>query len=251
MNQCRQQVIYLPHDSVVLKGNPLGDPTQRDLPIYLPPTYDEDPDRRYPVIWVLAPFTSWGEKLFNLSAWDENIVQRVNQMMRSGKMQPAILAFPDAFTRFGGSQYLNSSAVGRYRDYIVDELIPFVDHSVRTIPDGAHRAVIGYSSGGFGALMFAMRGPTVFSAAASHSGDMFFEACYWPDIPGAVRTLGQYESIKAFVDEVKNLTHTRDVGRDWFNALSMCAMSACYSPNPDSDVGFDLPFDIYTACRRD
>jgi enterochelin esterase family protein len=158
-----------------------------------------------------------------------------------------ILAFPDAFTRYGGSQYLNSSAVGRYHDYIVEELVPFVDQSLRTLPDGTYRGVLGHSSGGYGALMFAMARPDLFGAAASHAGDMFFEACYWPDIPGAIRTLNRFDSIESFVADLMTLTHTRDVGRDWFNAMSVCAMSACYSPNPVSQTGFDLPFDPYTG----
>lgn len=247
MNTYRKQVVYLEHNSSVLRGNPLGDPTRRELPIYLPPNYEGKPDQRYPVIWVLAPFTSWGEKLFNLSAWDDSILQRADRLMRSGEMPPVILAFPNAFTRLGGSQYRNSSAVGRYRDYIIEELIPTVDGSLRTLPEQAHRAVAGHSSGGFGALTFAMRDPGIFSAAASHSGDIFFEACYWPDIPGAIRALERYPSVEAFVSEVVSLEHTRDVGRDWFSALSLCAMSACYSPNPDSAAGFDLPFDLYTG----
>ena len=243
----RNQIAYFDYDSAVLKGNPLGDPSLRELPVLLPPTYQDEPNRRFPVIWVLAPFTSWGEKLFNLAAWDESIVQRADRLMRAGEMLPSILAFPNAFTRFGGSQYLNSPAVGRYHDYIVDELVPFVDRSLRTLAHRDNRAVVGHSSGGYGALMFAMRCPDVFAAAASHSGDMFFEACYWPDIPGAVRTLSRYDSVKKFTDELKLMTHTRDGGRDWFSALSLCAMSACYSPNSDSEVGFDLPFDTYTG----
>jgi enterochelin esterase-like enzyme len=243
----RKQIVFLEHESVVLRDNPLGDPFLRELPVYLPPTYDADPRSRFPIIWVLAPFTGWGEKLFNLSAWDENVVQRADRLMRNEAMSPTILAFPDAFTRFGGSQYLNSSAVGPYHDYIIEELVPFVDQSLRTMPEGANRAVMGHSSGGYGALMFAMLRPDIFAAAASHAGDMFFETCYWPDIPGAVRALSHYENIEAFVGELTSLTHTRDVGRDWFNALGLCAMSACYSPNPASKTGFDLPFDPYTG----
>ncbi|HEC21514.1 MAG TPA: esterase, partial [Chloroflexi bacterium] len=162
----REQIIYLEHESRVLADNPPGDPFRRTLPVYLPPGYNDDPDRRYPVIWVLAPFTSWGERLFNLQAWDENIVQRMDRLVREGKAAPAILIFPDCFTHYGGSQYLNSSAVGRYEDYLIEELIPFSDAHLRTLPTREHRAVLGYSSGGYGALMLAMRHPNTFGAAA-------------------------------------------------------------------------------------
>jgi len=240
-------IIYLEHTSSVLRDNPLGDPHVRRLPVYLPPGYHDAPDRRYPVIWVLAPFTSWGERMFNLQAWDENIVQRMDRLVRSGQAEPAILAFPDAFTMFGGSQYVNSSAVGRYQDYLLEELVPFLDENVRTLASPEHRAVLGYSSGGFAALRLSMCCPGVFSAAASHAGDMWFEACYWPDIPGAVRGLAQAGGVEPFVESLRGLTHARDTSRDWFSTLGMVAMSACYSPNPKSPAGFDLPFDPVTG----
>ena len=247
----REQIIYLEHESRVLADNPSGDPFRRTLPVYLPPGYNDDPDRRYPVIWVLAPFTSWGERLFNLQAWDENIVQRMDRLVREGKAAPAILIFPDCFTRYGGSQYLNSSAVGRYEDYLIEELIPFGDAHLRTLPAREHRGVLGYSSGGYGALMLAMRHPNIFGAAASHSGDMFFEYCYLPDIPGALREIEKAGGPDAFLEDLAALTHLRDKGRDWFKALNIVAMSACYSPNPDSPHGFDLPFDPYTGLLRE
>lgn len=246
MTLYRKQLIFLDHNSAVLKDNPLGDPHQRELPVYLPPDYHQT-EQHYPVVWVLAPFTGWGEKLFNLSAWDESIVERADRLMRGGTAAPAILAFPNAFTTYGGSQYLNSSAVGRYEDYLTEELIPFLDAQLRTLPAAEHRAILGHSSGGYGALVLAMRHPDLFRAVASHAGDMFFEACYWPDIPGAIRTLERYPDLADFLHEVKTLTHTRDTNRDWFNALSLCAMSACYSPNPQTRTGFDLPFDPYTG----
>lgn len=240
-------IIHLEHTSRVLRDNAPGDPVTRSLPVYLPPGYQDDPERCYPVVWVLAPFTSWGERMFNLQAWDENIVQRMDRLVESGQAEPAILAFPDAFTLFGGSQYVNSPAVGRYEDYVVKELVRLLDTGVRTLADRENRAVMGYSSGGFGALRLAMRHPGVFGAAASHSGDMLFEACYWPDFPAAVRGLEEAGGVEAFVEKMRTLTRPRDQGRDWFSTANIVAMSACYSPNPDSPAGFDLPFEPHTG----
>jgi enterochelin esterase family protein len=246
----RDSIVIIDHRSTVLAANPLGDPAERHLPVYLPPGYHHSPERRYPVIWVLAPFTSWGERFFNLSAWDENIVQRMDRLVRTRKAAPAILAFPDAFTALGGSQYINSPAVGRYRDYLIDELIPLVDSQFRTLPDAAHRGVLGYSSGGYGALVLAMENSDCFSAAASHSGDVLFEACYWPDIPGAIRTFESSGGVEGFIRSLPDIPEMRDRSRDWFSALNIIAMSACYSPNPDSPLRFDLPFDPFTGQIR-
>lgn len=245
------RVTIIEHTSAALEGNPLGDPATRTLPVYLPPGYEDDPDRRYPVIWMLAPFTSWGERLFNLQAWDENVAQRLDRLIEEGACAPALMAFPDVFTRYGGSQYVNSTATGRYEDYVVEELVPLVDERFRTLASREHRAVMGYSSGGYGALMLAMRHPDVFGAAASHSGDMLFETCYWPDIPGAIRGYERAGGVEAFVESMASVTRPRDKGRYWFNAVNITAMSACYSPNPDAEIGFDLPFDPYTGLIRE
>jgi enterochelin esterase-like enzyme len=244
-------IVSLEHQSEVLKNNAPGDPYERTLPIYLPPGYDDQPDQRYPVIWVLAPFGSWGERFFNLQAWDENIVQRMDRLIGEGKAKPAILAFPDCFTSFGGSQYVNSPAVGNYKDYILEELIPLVDDTFRTTGERDRRGVLGYSSGGYGALMLAMEHPDIFGAAASHSGDMYFEQGYWMDFSDAVRELERAGGVSAFLASLKEMERPQEKSRDWSNTLNIVAMSACYSPNTNSPYGFDLPFDLYTGMIKE
>ncbi len=238
-----QLIAAIEHKSEVLAGNRPGDPHERTLFVYLPASYDHDQQARFPVVWVLASFASWGQRLFNLEAWDENIVQRMDRLVREGRVRPMIMAFPDCFTRYGGSQYVNSSAVGRYEDYITQELVPLVDSQFRTLASRDHRGVMGSSSGGYGALMLAMRHPDLFGAAVCHSGDMLFEHCYWPDIPGAIRALDVMGGIDGFLASF-GLQQKTD---DWFRALNLIAMSACYSPNPDSPHGFDLLCDAHTG----
>lgn len=240
------RTVTLEHTSSILRGNPLGDLNVREVEVYLPPGYDEASSTRYPTIWVLAPFASWGRRLFNLQAWDENIVQRMDRLTGEGRVKPMILVFPDCFTRYGGSQYVNSTAVGAYEDYITVELLPFIDGQFRTLAAPDYRAVMGHSSGGYGALMLAMRHPELFGAVASHSGDMGFEFCYWPDIPGAVRTLESVRGVEGFMQTFSQ----RDKGKDWFSALNLIAMSACYSPDPDSPHGFDLLCDSHTGAIK-
>jgi enterochelin esterase-like enzyme len=244
----RDQIISFKHTSSILAGNPLGDPHERDLLAYLPPGYESEPDRRYPVIWVLASYGSWGERFFNLQPYDENIVQRMDRLVREGQAQPVILAFPDCFNRYGGSQYINSTAVGAYEDYLIEELIPFLDGELRTLPACEHRGVMGYSSGGYGALMLAMRHPDIFGAAASHSGDMFFDYAYRDDFPAAIRTLANFESVADFIAQ---FLATREKKGDWHKTLGTIAMSAFYSPNPDNPQGFDFPFDLHTGVIRE
>src|SRR5262249_30148187 len=100
----------------VLRGNPLRAPAPRTPPLSLPPGYDES-DQRYPVLYALAGFTGRGAQLLNVTGWGESIDQRLDRLFAERRIGPMLVVFPDCFTRYGGSQYLNSSAVGRYSDY--------------------------------------------------------------------------------------------------------------------------------------
>src|SRR5512144_2521485 len=168
--------------STVLRDNPLGDPAERRVPVYLPPGYDGS-GGRYPVVYFLAGFAGGGTYLLSESLWGETLPQRVDRLVRSGAVRPLIVVMPDCLTRLGGSQYINSAATGRYEDHLVDELVPSVDATFRTVADPAARAIMGKSSGGYGATVLAMRHPEVFGLAVDHSGDRYFELCYKADIP--------------------------------------------------------------------
>ena len=104
-------------ESEALAGNPLDDPTQRDLFVYLPPGYDDEPERRYPVVLILVGFTGIGQNPWQRKGWGEALDERMDRLIRSGKCAPMILATPDCFTRLGGSQYVDSSATGNYETF--------------------------------------------------------------------------------------------------------------------------------------
>ena len=233
--------------SEVLRGNPLGDPFVRRVPIYLPPGYHES-DARYPVVFVLTGFTGRGTMLLNDAAWEETLPQRMDRLIAEKIVRPMILVMPDCFTRIGGSQYINSSAVGRYEDHVTQELVNYVDQNYRTIADRDHRAVVGKSSGGYGSLILAMRHPETFGIMASHSGDTYFELCYKSDFAGALRGLKKYGGLDKFWDGIPTI---RPRDKDFSATLNTIAMAACYSPNPDAPHGFDLPFDGETGELRD
>ncbi len=233
--------------SDVLRDNPLGDPFVRQVPLYLPPGY-QGSQTRYPSVYVLTGFTGRGTMLLNDSAWEENIAQRMDRLISQGQVRPMILVMPDCFTRIGGSQYLNSSAVGRYEDHVIQELVPLMDQKYRTLADRDHRGVVGKSSGGYGSVILSMRHPDVFGLMASHSGDMYFEYCYKSDIIRSLRVLKKYGGLDKFWNEFPTI-HPKD--SDFFALLNTLAMSACYSPNPTAPHGFDLPFDLETGELRE
>ena len=107
-------------------------------------------------------------------------------------MGPVILVMPDCFTSLGGNQYVNSSAIGRYADYLLKEIIPFVDREFRTLASREHRGCFGKSSGGYGAIIHGMSYAQHWGAIADHSGDAYFEFIYHCDWPNTLNLLAKY-----------------------------------------------------------
>ena len=239
----RGTVVTVEFDSRVLRGNPLGDPSRRRVPIYLPPGYATT-ERRYPVVFALSGFSGSGRSWLNTSPWGEALDERLDRLHASGALAPTIVVMPDCSTRWGGSQYMNSSATGRYEDHIVRELVPWVEHNLRTLPGRAHRGVFGKSSGGFGAMRLGMRHPDLFGAVACHSGDMGFEFCYFPDFPKLIRQVERAGSVERFVRVFET---TPRKGQELFDAMNILAMAACYSPAPRRPLGIAFPFDLRTG----
>jgi enterochelin esterase family protein len=218
--------------SRVLRGNPLKDPHQRTFPIYLPASYGQSLRQHYPVVYLLNGHFGSGAALFNWVPFQKNFLDRIDGL-------EMIIVFPDCFTALGGSQYINSSAVGRYEDYLVKELVPWVDEHFATIPDAAHRAVIGKSSGAYGSLMLAMRHPDLFGLCGWRSGDAYFDFCYRKDMPQLLVMLEPFGgSVKKFLADWRRKGCPLNGG--YANAVNILAMAACYA-------GFDLPVDTHTG----
>jgi len=233
--------------SRVLADNPLGDPVTRKLPVILPPDYATS-GKRYPVIYGLAGFTGSGLSYFNFSAWQPNFQERVDALLADGRLLPAIFVLPDCFTRYGGSQYLNSTAIGRYADYVLDELIPHIDATYRTIAAPEGRGVFGKSSGGYGAIMFGLRHADIFGAVACHSGDMYFELVYKPDFPKFLNTIQRAGGVDKWWAEFER--KVKKEHKD-IEAVDILAMAAAYSPNPAAKpLPIDFPFDLHTGELR-
>ncbi len=235
-------------DSRVLRGNPLRDPSRRRIPVYLPPSYGGDMKRRYPVLYLLAGFTGTGESHVYRMPWVEPFPERCDRLIAARKMIEAIVVMPDGFTRYGGSQYLNSSATGRYEDHVVREVVPHIDRTFRTIPEARGRAILGKSSGGYGALVLAMRHPDAFGHVACHSGDLYFPYCYAGDFPRHLNIVRKHEGTAGFLRAWEKRKKRND--SSLHAAINTIAMASCYSPNPRSKLGFDLPFDEKTGEMR-
>ena len=227
-------------DSRLLQDNPLGDTSTRRVPVYLPAGYHNG-DQRYPVVYLLCGLFGSGSSWLSFRAFDENVIQIADRLIHEGALPPCVLVFPDCFTRYGGSQYINSPGTGDYMSHIVEELVPQIDAHYRTLADVRFRAVAGKSSGGFGALRLGMSHATLFGHVASSSGDLHFGVTTIPEIarfPFAIERLGGLESFLKSIDMLRGLK------TDEANALNVIALSSCYSPAPEEETGFELPIHL-------
>lgn len=238
------KVVKLIHESRCLRGNRWGDPAERTVHVYLPPGYEEQPQQRYPSFWHLAAYTNSGLGMDNWRGFEESLPQRLDRLISTGKIGPVIVVAPDGFTRLGGNQYVDSEAIGPYLTYVNDELVDFVDARFRTKAEAAHRAVLGKSSGGYGAMQFAMQRPGLWGAVGNQSGDAGFEVVYRPEFPTAASVLARYQfDIARFIEVFWG---SRSKGGGDFSTLMVCCLAASYAPEPDSELGFTLPFDHHT-----
>ena len=231
--------------SEVLKGNALGDPSERPLWIYLPPRYDEDTTRRYPTVYMIQGLTGQLDMWRNRSPFRKNFPELVDELFSDGKTPPCIVVWVDCWTSLGGSQFLDSPATGKYHTYLNDEIVPWVDAYYRTLPERDHRGIAGKSSGGYGAMITPMLRPDLWGGLATHAGDALFETCYLPDFRHSVRTLrdvyqGSFE--RFWQDFRTRPTFSKE--SDGYLLTDWC-MAACYSADPDGTV--HLPYDTKTG----
>jgi hypothetical protein len=233
--------------SELLRGNPLGDPYERPVFVYLPPGYDDDPERRYPAVYVIQGYTGNVAMWRNRSAYRLPFPESADAVFASGEAPPAIVVYVDAWSKYGGSQFVDSPGTGRYHSYLCDEVVPWVDANYRTLPDAAHRAIMGKSSGGFGAMITPMLRPDLFGALATHAGDSLYEYSYLPAFAEAVRHLRGYDGdIWRWWDDFSSrVAFTK---REDMELLEVLGVAACFSAQPDGTV--DLPFDPVTGVLR-
>ena len=231
--------------SDMLRGNPLGDPHERPLWVYVPPGYDDEPERRYPSIYMIQGLTGQLDMWRNRSAFRRNFPELADELLASGGAPPCVIVWVDAWTSYGGSQFLDSPGTGKYHTYLCDEIVPWVDENYRTLAGAAHRGIAGKSSGGYGAMVTPLLRPDLFGGLATHAGDALFEVCYQPEFRESARALRDHYdgSFDKFWEDFRSrpaLSKDADgvLLNDW-------CMAACYSTDEDGTVR--LPFDAATG----
>jgi hypothetical protein len=230
--------------SELLADNPLGDPAERPLEVYVPPGYDDDPKRQYPSVYVIQGYTGSLPMWRNRAAFRPTFPEAVDAMFAAGGAPPCVLVFVDAWTAYGGSQFVDSPGTGRYHSYLCEEVVPFVDARYRTLAAAAHRGITGKSSGGFGAMITPMLRPDLFGGLASHAGDALYELCYMQDFGKAVRALRDYDGSyeRFWEDFASRPPMSKQTDAD---LVMTYGVAAAFSADPDGTVR--LPFDLRTG----
>ena len=225
--------------SEALRDNPLGDPADRPLYVYVPPGYD-DGDRRYPSIYVIQGYTGAAPMWWNTTAYRKQFPVTADEVFATGTAPPAIVVYVDAWTAYGGSQFVDSPGTGRYHTYLCDEIVPWVDAHYRTLASSAHRGIMGKSSGGFGAMITPMLRPDLFGGLATHAGDGLYELCYIPEFGKVVRHLRDYDGdIFRWWDDFRSrVSFTKEADHALLMTLGV---TACFSSADDGTPL--LPFD--------
>ncbi len=210
-----------------LEGALTGDSPERDVSVYLPPSYDEEASRRYPVVYMLHGFTDDDDHWFGWVEHFVNVPAAMERALSNGTVGEMILVMPNAYNVYQGTMYSSSVTTGDWESYVAEDLPSYIDGHYRTIPDRASRGLAGHSLGGYGTIRIGMKRPDVFSSIYVMS-PCCMPANISPDGAAAERA----EAIR----EVGDLR-----GAD-FRTRAMFASAAAWSPNPHKPPLFlDLP----------
>jgi enterochelin esterase-like enzyme len=230
---CAQNAGSAPHGKVerikvhgkALEGNLEGDSPDRDVSIYLPPSYASEPNRRYPVIYLLHGYTD-SDELWFIKQHFINVPAVTDKAVASGGAREMIIVMPNAYTAYQGSMYSSSPTTGDWEAFVAHELVSYIDSHYRSIPGAASRGLAGHSMGGYGTVRIGMKNPDIFSSLYILS-----PCCMSANIDP--KPAPQAEAIHSPAGLA-----TAD-----FRTKAQLASAAAWSPNPKNPpLFFDLPY---------
>jgi S-formylglutathione hydrolase FrmB len=240
-------LLELEVDAPALAGNPLGDPARRTVLVWVPPGGAAG----LPTVTFLHGYGGTVRGWTQAGLFAPTVPERLDALVTGGEIPPVVAVFPDGATALGGTQWTNAPAVGRYQDYVADDVIRAVEARLGTLARREGRAVVGKSSGGYGALCLGRDRPDVFALVAAHAPDCCFEYCYLPDLPKTAAALLGAADPAAWLDAARRKARETKLGGGDFTPLSILAMAAHYSPSPGAPLGLELPFALPTARLRE
>ncbi|RDC62460.1 alpha/beta hydrolase [Adhaeribacter pallidiroseus] len=214
-----------------LEGNLAGDSPDREVSVYLPPSYKANTKRRYPVVFLLHGYTDSDAKLYGFEKHWMNLPEVLNQAFDKSKTQEIIFVTPNAYTRFQGSMYSNSATTGNWEDFVAKELVAYIDKNYRTISKAASRGLAGHSMGGYGAMRIGQKYPEVFSSLYLLS-------------PCCLETTSNVSPDATAQAKLAAIKTQEDFEKADFFTKATFASAAAWSPNPAKPPFYlDLPLE--------
>ena len=214
-------VAHLRIHGAALEGNLEGDAVDRDALVFLPPTYQKDSRRRYPVVYALHGYSIGAEQ------WSHEI--HVPQTLEGAFAQGAremIVVLPDSKTQHNGSMYSSSVTTGDFETFVARDVVSYMDSHYRTIPDRRSRGLVGHSMGGYGATRIGMKHADVFGSLYIMSPCCLSPRAANPEADAAAATLAA----------------PSDSARLPWLVRTEFAAAAAWSPNPrNPPLYLDLP----------
>jgi enterochelin esterase-like enzyme len=207
-----------------LEGNLEGDAVDRDVLVFLPPSYSRDKARRYPVVYALHGYSIGAEQ------WSHEIhvPQTIEGAIAKGARE-MIVVLPDSKTAHNGSMYSSSVTTGDFEKFIAHDLVQYIDAHYRTIPDRAGRGLVGHSMGGYGATRIGMKHSDVFGSVYIMS----------PCCLSARESASNSVDIEKAVGAMHAPSDSTSLP---FMSRAQLATAAAWSPNPNNPpMYFDLP----------
>jgi len=241
-------LVTLEVDSPALRGNPLGDPSRRTLHAYVPPGGAAG----RPLVVFLHGFTGSGRGWLGGAPFGPSVPERIDALVAAGELPPLVGVFPDGQTALGGTQWIDAPAVGRYQAYVADDVVGTVERELGTAARREARAVVGKSSGGYGALCMARDRAATFAHVGCHAGDAFFEYCYLHDFPvaaGALLAAGG--DLEGWLAGMKRRAREAKLRPEDVPVVNVLAMAANYADEPGAPLGLALPFERETGRPRE
>ncbi len=202
-----------------LVGNLVGDSSDRYVSIYLPPSYSKQNKRRYPVVYFLHGFTDSDAQWYGFKKHWINLPLILDSTFVNNEAAEMIFVTPDAYTTYQGSWYSNSITTGNWEQFIVEELVSYIDRHYRTLAKKESRGLAGHSMGGYGTMRIGQNNPETFSSI------------YLLSPATLLANASSYNS--AFYNGLDTFKTIAQLTKADFRIKAAFATAAAWSPNPD------------------
>jgi len=210
--------------SPAIEGNLQGNSAERDVFVYLPPSYGTERRRRYPVVYQLHGWLPGGEQWSGMI----DLQGSTDRAIASGNAREMIIVVPDSLTVHGGSMYSTSITSGDFEGFIARDLVAYIDSHYRTLARRESRGLSGHSMGGYGTWRIGMKNPELYSSIYAMSS-----CCLAP-----------YTADGGGMAQAAEITTLEQAAQAAIFTRVQLTLAAAWSPNPKKPpLYFDFPIE--------